>query len=281
MFSVHADQNILFHSLSSHSLIQQLIGFNDEIISTSFLSVTGDDSHIAVAANSSLIRIYSTSENDARLLPGHSNMVLCLDHSADRRVLASGSKDKSARIWAFSSAAKNWSNIAVCEGHAESVGAIAMSRKGGDLSKDGLRYVFTGSQDRTIKMWNLSAIAPDSCTDTPVRCRSLATLKSHDKDINSLDVSPNDMYLASGSQDKTAKVYEITYTTSPSGAVKGDIKVLGTCKGHKRGVWIVKFGKTERILASGSGDKTIKLWNLNDFSCIKVCNMSTNRSPRF
>ena len=120
-------------------------------------------------------------------------------------------------------------------------------------------------------MWDLTNVSakspsPDSC----VRCKSLSTQKCHEKDINSLDVSPNDRYLASGSQDRTAKVYEISFSTDASGGTRGDFKLLGNCKGHKRGVWTVRFGRTERVLASGSGDKTIKLWNIDDFTCLKV-----------
>ena len=119
-------------------------------------------------------------------------------------------------------------------------------------------------------MWDLTSLSTkESSLVTWVRCKSLSTQKCHDKDINSLDVSPNDRYLASGSQDRTAKVYEIIFSTE-AGGTRGDFKLLGTCKGHKRGVWTVKFGKAERVLATGSGDKSIKLWNLDDFSCVKV-----------
>ncbi|KAH9951002.1 WD40 repeat-like protein [Amylocystis lapponica] len=301
--SVHADQNILFHSLSTRALSRQLIGFNDEIIDATFLSPTLPlqagpsrsnltDTHLALATNSSLIRVYSNSSLDARLLSGHSEIVLCLDRGAGGRVLASGSKDHSARVWAPShgnetdpdsvnTAVSDWRCVAVCEGHAESVGAVAMSRKAGDAGEDGdLRFMFTGSQDRTIKMWDLSSVplTPDESGDA-IKCKSLTTHKAHDKDINSLDVAPNDRLLVSGSQDRTAKVWQIEYVVTGSGAsrgVRGELKLLGTCKGHKRGVWCARFGRTERVLATGSGDKTVKLWSLDDFTCVKTFEGHTN-----
>ena len=297
VISIHADQNILFHSLATRSLTRQLIGFNDEIVDVSLLSpylssqpstsTTNSllDTHVALATNSSLIRVYSNTTLDARLLSGHSEIVLCLDHGAQGRVLASGSKDRSARLWAplassqTTQSVPEWGCVAVCEGHAESVGAIALSRKAPaeDGSDDKLRFMFTGSQDRTIKMWDLSTVPTTAEPGSePHKCKSLTTHKAHDKDINSLDVAPNNRLLVSGSQDRTAKIWEIEYIVYDSGSVRGEIKLLGTCKGHKRGVWTVRFGRAERVLATGSGDKTIKLWNLDDFTCVKTFEGHTN-----
>jgi U3 small nucleolar RNA-associated protein 13 len=209
-------------------------------------------------------------------------MVLCLDVGSDGTLLASGSKDKSARIWLpipHHSAPGDTENIeevewrcaAIAEGHAESIGAIALSQK--DTSG---RFMFTGSQDRTVKMWDLAVLPSKTTisgsTGTEVlRLKSLVTLKAHEKDINSLDVAPNDRLLATASQDKTINVYEIDYVPSTSTKpARGELRLLGNCKGHKRGVWDVKFSKTERYLASGSGDKTVRLWSLDNFSCLKV-----------
>jgi U3 small nucleolar RNA-associated protein 13 len=263
-------------------LTGQLVGFNDEIVDATFLSQSVQtDSLLALATNSSIIRVYSSSTLDARLLSGHSDIVLCLDKGAGGCLLASGSKDRSGRIWAPSPGNTEkswcWGCVAVCEGHAESVGAVAMFRAT-DEEICRRRFMFTGSQDRTIKMWDLSGVPFAYKRDGEVvKCKSLITHKAHDKDINSLDVAPNDRLLASGSQDRTAKVYEIEYILSSGDkAVRGDLKLLGTCRGHKRGVWCVRFGRTERVLATGSGDKTVKLWSLDDYSCVKTFEGHTN-----
>lgn len=207
-------------------------------------------------------------------------------------MLGSGSKDRSARIWvpiisselgeeddASTIPSVEWRCVAICEGHAESVGALAMSRKSEDSST--LGFMFTGSQDKTIKMWDLSSVSttsPSTTTTELTKCKSLTTHKAHEKDINSLDIAPNDKLLVSGSQDRTAKIWEINYTPSSSSSTgaRGEIKLLGICKGHKRGVWSVKFGRAERVLATGSGDKTVKLWSLDDFSCLKTFEGHTN-----
>ena len=286
--SVHADQNIIFHSLSTQALTRQLVGYNDEIVDATFLSNTPidgpaeRDSHLAIATNSSLIRVYSLASLDTRLLDAHSDIVLALDRAPNGRVLASGSKDKTSRLWAPFCHDTEWSYVCVgiCEGHAESVGAVAFSRKrDADGFESETHFLFTGSQDRTIKMWDITNVPHSLAGDEtePVRCKSLTTHMAHDKDINSLDVSPDDRLLVSGSQDRTAKVFKIIYTpASGKSAARGELKLVGTCKGHKRGIWTVRFSRTERVLATGSGDKTIKLWNMDDFTCTKTFEGHTN-----
>jgi len=264
--------------------MRQLIGYNDEVVDATFLSYRKTlnsplqrDSHIALATNSSLIRVYSSQALDSRLLDGHSEIVLALDHSEDGSILVSGSKDKNARIWAPVIAEAETSHswgfacIALCEGHTGSVGAIVMAREG-----DHLKFMFTGSEDRTIKMWDLLGVSSNSSSTTIHRCKTLTTQKAHEKDINSLDISPNDRFLASGSQDRTAKLFEIQYIVGAGRTPRGEFKHIGTFVGHKRGVWTVRFGRAERVLATGSGDKTVKLWSLDDYSCLKTFEGHTN-----
>ena len=173
-------------------------------------------------------------------------------------MLASGSKDNSARVWASQNTELGWGCVAMCEGHAESIGAVVFER---DIMP---RFLFTGSQDRTIKVWDLNGVPTEAhATSTPVRCKSVSTTRAHDKDINALDSSPGGALLVSGSQDKTAKVWAVDRSS-------GVLKLLGTCKGHKRGVWSVRFARGTRTLATGSGDRTVRLWKLDDFSCLKV-----------
>ncbi|KAK4684222.1 U3 small nucleolar RNA-associated protein 13, partial [Tremellales sp. Uapishka_1] len=268
--SVHADQNIIFHNLSTGDVARQIVGFNDEIIDAVYLSsATSADSQLALATNSNLVRIYSTSSFDVRLLSGHKDMVLCLDKSIDGRWLVSGSKDRTARVWVDGKC------LAVLEGHAESIGAVAISRKLDERQKSG-RFMFTASQDRTVKMWDLTGIPYDGKLDQAIKPKSFTTLRVHDKDINSLDLSPNDKLLASGSQDKLVKIFEVDFSVGNAGGASGALKLVGECKGHRRGVWTVKFSRTDRIVASGAADRTVRLWSLDDFSCLKTFEGHTN-----
>lgn len=83
------------------------------------------------------------------------------------------------------------------------------------------------------------------------------------QDVNSVAVSPNDKLLASGSQDRTAKLWSL--------AGEGNLGLLGVFRGHRRGIWAVCFSPVDQVLATSSADGTTKLWSLQDFSCLKVC----------
>lgn len=82
------------------------------------------------------------------------------------------------------------------------------------------------------------------------------------QDVNSVAVSPNDKLLASGSQDRTAKLWLL--------AGEGNMGLLGVFRGHRRGIWAVCFSPVDQVLATSSADGTTKLWSLQDFSCLKV-----------
>ena len=66
------------------------MGYNDEVLDLSF--VGHQDSHLAVATNSSQLRVYDVRSRDCQLLDGHTNIVLTLAANHDGTMLATGSK---------------------------------------------------------------------------------------------------------------------------------------------------------------------------------------------
>ena len=82
-------------------------------------------------------------------------------------------------------------------------------------------------------------------------CHSdLRTLTGHIGIIHSVAFSPDGKRIASGSEDRTIKVWD-----TESGVE------LATLKGHTREVWSVAFSPDGKRIASASLDNTIKLWN--------------------
>ncbi len=100
-------------------------------------------------------------------------------------------------------------------------------------------------------VWSLQFIAPLTTTKSSESSDQTKTLKGHSSDVNSVAFNSDGTILATGSDDKTIKLWNL--------ATEQEIHTL---KGHFSWIWTVAFSPDGKILASGSKDKTIKLWNL-------------------
>ncbi|PGH15707.1 hypothetical protein AJ79_02301 [Helicocarpus griseus UAMH5409] len=312
VMTVHADQTLRLHSIEPLlslkpgtkieplPIIRRISGNDDEVID---LACVGPDrSLVALATNTEYIRIVSTHHEstaesqageeqnyfgaEVAHLEGHEDIIICLDVDWSGHWLATGAKDNTARLWRIDPESSSFTCFATLTGHAESLGAIAFPRSPPPPSspayEDPLNhpppFLFTGSQDRTLKRWDTSKLSASKGSSTPAP-KALYTRKAHEKDINALDINHSSTLFASASQDRTAKIWSVE-----------DGAVLGILRGHKRGVWSIRFApqdtpiitsdsgtSTSRgIVATGSADKTIKLWSLADYSCLLTFEGHTN-----
>ncbi|KAK8158847.1 WD40-repeat-containing domain protein [Phyllosticta citrichinensis] len=305
ILTIHADQTLALHSIHPLEnrdeestieplpILRRISGTHDEVIDLAH--VGSDYSYLALATNLEDIRIVSlasTQESDAdeqiggnyfgadkALLKGHEDIIICMDTDWSGHWLATGAKDNTARLWRLDPENNSYTCFAIYTGHAESLGAIGLPKNkpqvGSAAHSNPLEhppaFVITGSQDKTIKRWNNSNVKQD----TQKASRAAWTRKAHDKDINAIDVNHNATLFASASQDKTVKIWA---------ADEGE--TVGVLRGHRRGVWTVKFAPKETpsingsgsrgLIATGSGDKTVKIWSLTDYSCLLTLEGHTN-----
>ncbi len=234
----------------------KFIGHHGEILDATICNQSG--TLIAVATNSELIKVYNSLNWNCQLLKGHKDIVMCLTSFYKNKItyLASSSKDSTIHVWKLDATTNLFICVATAVGHTQAVGSIS-------FSKLNFSFIVSGSIDTTIKYWSLNDTLLNSTAIVQLKVEY--TQKAHEKDINSLTVSPNDKLIASASSDRTAKLWDST-----------DGKLLQTLKGHKRGVWCVQFSPTEQIVATSSADGTIKLWSIVDASCIKVRTLLMN-----
>lgn len=242
---VSFDHNIIVHDLSTFACRKQLIGFTDEILDLALMG--RKDQYLAMATNSNDIKVYDTLTMNSIILKGHSEIVLAL--AAYKNILLSSGKDNSVRIWQADFDNFTFTCVAVGMKHTKAVGSVDMSKVSGS-------FFASVSQDQCLKLWKLPKKFETQSEPEKLNC--INTQLAHEKDINCVTISPNDRYIATSSQDKTAKLWDST-----------DLKLLGVFRGHRRGVWSVRFAPIDQIVVTNAADCTIRLWSVRDMTCLK------------
>jgi len=274
LVAVDAEHNLTFLSANNNLAVNKIfIGHNDEILDLRLIpllldnkdSPTQQHQRIAVATNSAQARLFDLGTFSCQVLDGHTETVLALDVSPCGRYLVTCGKDKTMRLWHIGTV----KCIGVANGHTEAIGATALSRKIGKYEVSGKAshsgagaFAVTASKDRTLKKWALIGAAElEKCAveNKVLKLVAIASTRAHEKDINIVTVAPNDSLIATGSQDKTVKLWR-----------SSDLSLQGTLYGHKRGVWDCQFSPFDRVIATASVDQTVKLWSLSSCDCLRT-----------
>lgn len=118
------------------------------------------------------------------------------------------------------------------------------------LSPDG-RYIASASADATVKIWDAATGA------------HLDTLVGHMAGVSCVAWAPDSNTLATGSDDKAIRLWDRVTgrpkTTTRRSAVARDMPPL---KGHHNYIHCLAFSPKGNILASGSYDEAVFLWDV-------------------
>ena len=171
---------------------------------------------------------------------GNTHGVLSVAFSPDGKRLASGSRDKTVKIWDTATGQE----ILTLKRHAGTVYTVAFSPDGKRLAS-GSEGNQRDREPGEVKVW-------DTITG-----QEILTLKGHAVRVNSLAFSPDGKLLASSGWGNWA------------GDEPGEVKVWDAAtgqevlnlKGHTRPVSSVAFSPDGKQLASGSSD-AVKIWDL-------------------
>ncbi|EEC12338.1 WD-repeat protein, putative, partial [Ixodes scapularis] len=238
-----------FLDMTAHFLSLQFVGYNDEVLDVRL--VGKEEGTLAAATNSPHVRLFQLSTFHCRLLRGHSDIVVALDtFASDPTLLVTVSKDNTLKLWRVHED-DHVECLFTGKGHTQAIASVACSR----LTSS---FVVTGSQDTTLKLWEVPERPRLVTVVNPYAGAPLTsklTVAAHEKDVNSVSVSPNDQLIASASQDKTAKA---CVRPCPRIYVK-DVFVT-RASGH---TWQPSIMTNELAFPQHS-DNTLKLWRVHE-----------------
>ncbi|WP_026732990.1 serine/threonine-protein kinase [Fischerella sp. PCC 9605] len=227
-----------FPTLQWHCL-HTLIGSPGALSSVNSIAISPDGQILASGHDDKTIKLWDL--NTTKLictLAGHSQAVKSVAFSPDGKTLATASDDKTIKLWNLNT----FEEICTLFGHSNAVKSVVFSPDVGILA--------SGSWDKTIKLWDVET------------GKEICTLTGHQLQVSAVAFSSQGKLLASASFDRTIRLWDLSPLHTEVGRKFKNCPCYSLL-GHAWAVLTVAFSPDGNILATGSDDNTIKLWQVN------------------
>ncbi|KAG0204152.1 hypothetical protein BGX28_003803 [Mortierella sp. GBA30] len=175
---------------------------------------------------------------------------LCATEVEDSEV---GSKESERRV----DEPARWRPKVTLRRHLDTVRSIAFH----PISK----AILSGSEDGTMKYWNLDAALKESKRPQVCEIDPIHTYRGHTKAITSVAISQDQNKCFSASADSTIRSYKLVPMNKETYARLDPTIPLTTFVGHTDAVWDIRLFplsiSSSQLLGSISADGTLKIWD--------------------
>ncbi|WP_372370825.1 DUF4062 domain-containing protein [Candidatus Uabimicrobium sp. HlEnr_7] len=277
--SCSKDNSIRVWSVTNKECMQVIENHYDSVNAIDFVPYThllvsgGDDRSICI-----------TNIITGNIVMGwkhHNWQVTSLQVSLDGKYLACGARDGSVSLWDIGRyESQDYKAQFTLKGHKERIRSLSILTE--------RAQAVTGSKDQFIKVWDIKSGECNKSISTNMKIRCVSTSKDETKvvvgsrqgDIGLWNLQSGDFIhllqghkgivshvlfchndqqlLSIGYFDNTMRLWNVA-----------DGKCLKVYKGHKRWIECVGLDPKQNLIASGSRDKTLKIWDMNG-NCIRT-----------
>jgi WD40 repeat protein len=205
------------------------------------LAFRPDGAQLAIAGgapgSSGEVQVYDTKTftKVGATLEGHTDVVMSVAWSPDGKFIATGSQDKTARLWQWPEGKES----KLFKDHSDGVTRVCFSPDG--------KALYTASMDHNLRRY-------DAEKGTLVRA-----FTGHNEGVTAMAYSPqNNVLISAGSETELRRWNPET----------GDN--AGRYGGHSGTVTEIVFSKDMKFIASASGDHSIRIWDGGGNNALRV-----------
>ncbi|GAA0969615.1 NB-ARC domain-containing protein [Actinocorallia libanotica] len=190
-------------------------------------SVTTHRNTLASGGEDGIVRIWDLGAGQlVQQLHGHTGWVYSVAFSPDGKTLASAGDDMAVRLWQ----AETGKPLAVLFGHTQRIRSLTFTSDG---------RLVSGAEDGRVCLW-------DTVTASMIRM-----METPGCPLWSVAVSADDALIAAVGEDEFVRLYDLE---------SGDL--LEEKAAHRD--WIRAVGFSGTLLVTGSGDRTVRVWEVSD-----------------